>query len=446
MAWKKCRITLQIAAILGGGLGCAAEQTSYTAPESEVSKTPPAVVPMPASEPEADTALAPPPPPSPSPPAPALTPAAKKDQTAATRRARRPGRQGQPLRFGMKPSSIPLGGNVAADRPAPMPLERPLTESAPGGDFAGRDARINHFTHTSEDNLSTFAIDVDTAAYSIARRTLNSNRMPTPSLVRVEEFINYFKYDYEPPAKAGELFSIQADGVRSPVDDSKHLFRVGIQAKVVRNQERLPANVVFLVDTSCSMKSEDKLPLAKRAIHVAVDQLGENDRVALTTYAGGVKLVLPPTNASNKRVIRRAIDGLFNRGGTAMSDGMTLAYQQAASMLRDGAVTRVIVFSDGDANIGATSHSEILRRIQGYVKEGVFLTTVGFGHGNYKDAMMEQLANKGNGNYYYIDSDRMAQRVFSRDFCEDASGCGPRCEDPGGVRQRGGVRLPLGRI
>ncbi len=240
--------------------------------------------------------------------------------------------------------------------------------------------------------------------------------MPTSSLVRVEEFINYFKYDYDPPSGPDNLFSIQADGSLSPVDGEKHLFRVGIQAKPVSAAERLPANIVFLVDTSCSMTSADRLPLAKKALRVAVGQLGENDRVAITTYAGGVSVVLPPTNASNKKIIDRAIDRLTNGGGTAMSSGMELAYKQAIQMVREGAITRVIVFSDGDANIGSTTHEQILKSIEGYVKEGVFMSTIGFGDGNYKDAMMEQLADKGNGNYYYVDSERMAERVFGRDF------------------------------
>jgi Ca-activated chloride channel homolog len=294
--------------------------------------------------------------------------------------------------------------------------QSPMTDSLSGGDFAAREAEINNVELTREDALSTFAIDVDTAAYSIARRTLNADRMPTSSLVRVEEFINYFKYDYDPPRSSDELFSIQADGAKSPVDGEKHLFRVGIQAKVVEEPERLPANIVFLFDTSCSMTSADRLPLAKKAIRTAVARLGEKDKVAITTYAGGVNLVLPPTNASNTKLINRAIDGLTNGGGTAMQSGMELAYKQAMEMVRDGSITRVIILSDGDANIGATSHEEILKSIEGYVKEGVFMSTIGFGDGNYKDATMEQLANKGNGNYYYIDSDRMAERVFGRDF------------------------------
>lgn len=400
MVGKRFVITLQMTT-LAAGVGCAlGKEASTKAGESEKAE----IVAAQATPVEAKEEAPPPP-----------KAAAPQDELMLDMEPPPARKQRRPKRKSSLRSAPATRGPAGTGAVALLPSE-PVTTSAPGGDFKGRDARINDVTYTAEDALSTFAIDVDTAAYSIARRTLNSNRMPTPSLVRVEEAINYFRYDYEPPRRDDELFSIQADGAKSPVDGEKHLLRVGIQSKIVENSERLPANIVFLVDTSCSMTSQDKLPLAKKALEVAVNQLGENDRVAISTYAGNVRLVLPPTNASNKRIIRRAIRGLFNGGGTAMSDGMTVAYKQAAAMLRDGAVTRVIVLSDGDANIGATTHEQILRRIEGYVKEGVFLTTVGFGDGNYKDAMMEQLANKGNGNYYYIDSERMAERVFARDF------------------------------
>lgn len=283
------------------------------------------------------------------------------------------------------------------------------------GDFSEREVpEANAPTLTAQDNLSTFAVDVDTAAYSIARRSLNANRMPTASLVRVEEVLNYFRYDYDAPNDAP--FSIQLDGAQSPVENSKHLLRVGIQARIVEDADRLPSNLVFLVDTSCSMTSGDKLALAKRSLETAVDHLGPKDKVAITTYAGGVRLVLKPTSATNKQVIKRAIRNLRTAGGTAMESGMMLAYKQAASMLAPNTNTRIVVLSDGDANIGSTSHREILKSVRGYVSEGVRLSTIGFGDGNYKDEMMEQLANDGNGNYYYIDSDRMADRVFGRDL------------------------------
>jgi Ca-activated chloride channel family protein len=285
------------------------------------------------------------------------------------------------------------------------------------GEFKVRsDISYNKPTQTNADPLSTFSIDVDTAAYSIARRSLMANQSPTPSLVRVEEMINYFKYNYDAPSN--KPFAIQFDGARSPVDNSKHILRVGIQSKKVSKQNRLPSNIVFLVDTSCSMTSPDKLDLAKSSIRIAVENLGERDKVAITTYAGGVSLVLPPTSASQTHKIFKALDRLQSSGGTAMSSGMQMAYQQAALMLRPETNTRVVVLSDGDANIGAIGHRQMLKQIKGYVSEGVRMTTIGYGDGNYKDETMEQLANKGNGNYYYIDSPRMAARVFGRDLTQ----------------------------
>ncbi len=313
-----------------------------------------------------------------------------------------------------KPDRKRTGRRAAPVSPPPAWVQQ--GGSAPGGDFEARESRINDFTETNQDHLSTFAVDVDTAAYSIARRTLRSNRMPTPSLVRIEEMVNYFQYAYTPPQSDRELFTIQADGTASPIHGNRHILRVGIQAKQVSAQARKPINLVFLVDTSGSMSGRDKLELTKKALSFAVDQLDDRDRVAITTYAGGVRLVLPPTSGAQKAKIKSALNRLRSGGGTAMNSGLKLAYQQASGMLSDDSVTRIIVCSDGDANIGRSSPTQILESIKGYVSEGVLLSTIGFGHGNYKDAMMEKLANRGNGNYYYVDSERQAERVFARDL------------------------------
>lgn len=308
------------------------------------------------------------------------------------------------------------GSGLAYGRRGPAP--DPLAENGSvTGDFEGReDHRISSMRRTAEETTSTFAVDVDTAAYSIARRSLHANRMPTPTLVRVEEFINFFRYDYDAPSR--EAFSIHLDGARSPVDASKHFIRVGLQSKTVSNAERLPTNLVFLMDTSCSMTSGDKLALAKKSMEVALEHLNEKDQVAITTYAGGVSMILPPTRVTdqNRGKILRAMRGLNTSGGTAMASGITFAYQQAAKMLAPNSNTRIIVMSDGDANIGATSPDGILAQVKGYVSEGVRISTIGFGDGNYKDAMMEKIANAGNGNYFYVDSLAHADRVFGRDL------------------------------
>ncbi|MCB9650321.1 MAG: von Willebrand factor type A domain-containing protein [Deltaproteobacteria bacterium] len=380
-----------------------------SAPEMDARASGAAAQPVSAPTPRAPAAEPAPPPPAP------VTTVALATKAGEDRGGTMSGR----LAREAKKDAADTRGPAQAKRPAPSTPAEPAWmaqgASAPGGQFEGREARFNSFTHTDRDALSTFAIDVDTAAYSIARRTLMSERMPTPSLVRVEEMVNYFRYDYPAP-KGEELFSIQADGAAHPFLEDRKLLRVGIQAKEVTELDRRPANLVFLVDTSGSMSSGDKLELTKAALTLAVDRLDARDKVAITTYAGGVNVVLPPTPGNQKQKIKAALRRLRSGGGTAMSSGLELAYQQAAKMLSPDSVTRIIVASDGDANIGSTSPDQILKRIEGYKEEGVFLSTIGFGQGNYKDAMMEQLANRGNGNYYYIDSMRMAQRVFSRDL------------------------------
>jgi Ca-activated chloride channel homolog len=296
-------------------------------------------------------------------------------------------------------------------------VQLPYRPGTTPGVFPSReDAKINPTVDVKRDMLSTFAADVDTAAYSIARRAIRDHHLPNPSLVRVEEFVNYFHYDYEPPAEGEGLFSIEADGARSPVSEGAHLLRIGLQAKIVRDEDRKPANLVFLVDTSCSMTPSDRLPLVKRSLEIAVDHLTAKDRVAITTYAGGVSLVLEPTSGDRTAEIKRAIQSLRNGGGTAMASGLQLAYAQAKTMLRKGAITRIIVCSDGDANIGATTPEAMLAELRSYIREGVTLSTIGYGDGNFRDATMEQLADHGNGNYFYVDDDAQAQRVFGRDF------------------------------
>ena len=274
-----------------------------------------------------------------------------------------------------------------------------------------QDHGVNPWVDTAKDNLSTFAVDVDTASYTIVRRKLDEGTLPPPAAVRVEELVNYFKYAY--PAPDGDRpFSVSADLAPSPFQPGRHVLRIGVATRPVSIAERKPANLVFLVDVSGSMSSEDKLPLAKRALRILVDNLKDGDTVSLVTYAGSTRVVLPPTDLAHRAEILAAIEDLSSGGSTAMASGLELAYQQAARGLRPGAISRVIVLSDGDANVGTSSHEEILASIAGHVKEGVTLSTIGFGMGNYKDALMEQLADKGNGNNYYIDRLDEARRVF----------------------------------
>ncbi|MBA3395085.1 MAG: von Willebrand factor type A domain-containing protein [Deltaproteobacteria bacterium] len=271
----------------------------------------------------------------------------------------------------------------------------------------------NPWTSADKDHLSTFAADVDTASYTIARRKLNEGALPPAAAVRVEEFVNYFDYAFADPT-TGTPFSVIMQAAPSPVNPARHILRVGVATKVKAEEARKPANLVFLVDVSGSMQSPDKLELAKKSLRILTQNLKEGDTVALVTYAGSTRVVLKPTGMQHKARILSALEELTAGGSTAMGSGIDLAYQQAMQGLRPGVTSRVIVLSDGDANVGKATHDDILKLISGRVKEGVTLSTIGFGTGNYKDELMEQLANKGNGNNFYIDSIDAAKKVFEK--------------------------------
>ncbi|HEX8540046.1 MAG TPA: von Willebrand factor type A domain-containing protein, partial [Cystobacter sp.] len=308
-----------------------------------------------------------------------------------------------------------LGGRAVTHQkvvtfPAPRAAPRPPAD--PVSNTEGyRDHGVNPFVSAVEDKLSTFAIDVDTGAYTLARRKIHSGSLPAQEGVRVEEFLNYFRYSYPGPTD-GTPLAVHMDAAPSPYTKGRHLLRVGVQGKQLSVSERKSAHLTFLVDVSGSMSSPDRLPLARRALRMLVDNLRDGDTVALVTYAGNVRVALHPTGMEKKAIIHEAIEALEAGGSTAMASGIDLAYAEAMKTLDGQSVSRVIILSDGDANVGVTSHEEILERIRGYVKEGITVTTVGFGMGNYKDAMMEQLANQGNGNHYYVDSLMAARRIF----------------------------------
>lgn len=271
--------------------------------------------------------------------------------------------------------------------------------------------RVNAWTLTSTDHLSTFAADVDTASYTLARAKLLAGQLPPADSVRVEEWLNYFKYTYPQPERTTPL-GVTMYAAPSPFSPSRVVLRVGVQGRALDVSERKPAHLTFLVDVSGSMSSPERLPLAKKALRLLVDQLRDGDTVALVTYAGGVRLVLPHTDMNHKSQIHAAIEDLSAGGSTAMSSGITLAYTEAVKKLDSKSTSRVLILSDGDANVGATSHEAILKLIEGHVKEGVTVTTVGFGMGNYKSVLMEQFADKGNGNHFYVDSMLAAKRIF----------------------------------
>jgi len=270
------------------------------------------------------------------------------------------------------------------------------------------DYGINDFVDTETDPLSTFSVDVDTGSYTWGRNRILYNSLPEPEQVRVEEYINYFRMDYPKPTDTP--FAAIMNVVPSPFRDQYYILRVGIQGKDVPVTDRLPWNLTFLVDVSGSMAS--RIELVKESLKVLVEAMEQGDQISLCTYAGAVRTVLSPTGVAQKNNIINAIDKLYTGGGTAMADGITNAYNVNMSGYMTGAVNRVLVCSDGDANIGSTSFEDILEQIQNEVSQGITLSTIGFGIGNYNDVMMEQLADNGNGNYFYIDSISEAERIF----------------------------------
>ena len=294
---------------------------------------------------------------------------------------------------------------------APAPVQyAPRSEPVTTGNTHVAE-RPNPFTLTSEDTLSTFAVDVDTASYTLFRRSVNGGALPPKDSVRVEEWVNYFKYRLPAPTQGD--FRVDLEGAPSPFTEGRHLVKVGLQGRKIGKSQRKPTHLVFLADTSGSMNSPDKLPLAQQAMKLMVDGLNEQDTVALVTYAGSVRDVLPPTPASERQKLFEAIDSLTSGGGTAMGDGLKTAYEHAAKKAGPNAVARVVVLTDGDTNLGQFQTADaMLESVRGYVQEGVTLSTIGFGMGNYRDDLMERLANKGNGNSFYIDSEKEARRVF----------------------------------
>ena len=270
----------------------------------------------------------------------------------------------------------------------------------------------NEFKRVEDHPLSTFSIDVDTASYSMLRRMLvEQGRMPPPGAVRLEELINYFDYGYSPP-QDGQPFATHIGAARCPWNEKHNLVRIGLKGRIVDRTERDAANLVFLLDVSGSMRRPNKLPLLKNAMQMLVENLNEKDRVAIVVYAGASGLVLPSTVCADKQKILDALERLQAGGSTNGGAGIRLAYATAAANFIEGGVNRVILCTDGDFNVGTTNQSELVNMIEKKAKEGVFLTVLGFGMGNYKDSTLEILADKGNGNYGYIDTKAEAKKLL----------------------------------
>jgi len=313
-------------------------------------------------------------------------------------------------------SAAKMAPIIRSPEPAvfPPPTALPQLEDFNREAYAHLDE--NPFVPVADDPLSTFSIDVDTASYSNLRRLLREGRREIPKgAIRIEEMVNYFRYRYRQPGKEHPL-AMDVETTGCPWTPEHRLARVALQARTLGLAERKPSNLVFLIDSSGSMRSEDKIGLLKEAYKLLIDNLDDRDKVAIVTYAGSAGLVLPSTTANNRITLKFAVEQLNAGGTTAGGAGIKLAYKTARENFIEDGNNRVILATDGDFNVGVTSESELVDLIKKEAKSGVFLTVLGFGTGNYQDARMEALSNHGNGNYAYIDSMREARKVFLTDL------------------------------
>ncbi len=273
----------------------------------------------------------------------------------------------------------------------------------------------NPFVGVSNNPLSTFSIDVDTASYSNVRRFINEGQLPPKDAVRLEEMINYFTYDY--PQPTGKTpFSISTEIAEAPWNPTHKLVQIGLQGKRISTESLPPSNLVFLVDVSGSMDNLNRLPLVKSSLRLLVNELRAKDRVSIVVYAGNAGLVLPSTPGNQKNKILNAIDKLQAGGSTAGGEGIQLAYKIARENLIKSGNNRVILATDGDFNVGISSETELVRLIEKERDQGIFLTVLGVGMGNLQDSKMEQIADKGNGNYAYIDNLLEAKKVLVKEM------------------------------
>lgn len=328
------------------------------------------------------------------------------------------------------PEAAPVTANTGANVKAAPPSLRAESKMAPAAErqvLAPASAPASElnteryaqfteqpFTLAQRTPLSTFAVDVDTASYSNVRRLLRAGQAVDPGAVRVEEMINYFTYDYPAP-DAGQPFSVTTEVSHAPWAPEHQLILVGLQGRQVAPAALPPRNLVFLIDVSGSMEDQNKLPLLKQSFGKLLDTLGERDRVAIVVYAGASGLVLPSTPATDRAAIESALERLSAGGSTNGAAGIELAYDVAKRHAVPGGINRVILATDGDFNVGTTSESALTALIEEKREQGVSLTTLGFGMGNYNDTTLERLADNGNGNYAYIDTLEEAQKVLVRE-------------------------------
>ena len=319
-------------------------------------------------------------------------------------------------------SASPVQAMMVAPPPPPPPpppapgLRAPDPQHMPYYQDVGRDrftsVAPNPFRDVRQEPVSTFSIDVDTASYSFVRASLNRNVLPQPAAVRAEEMINYFPYRYPAPRSAAEPFASTVAVIPSPFTAGRKLVRIGIRGYAIERTARPRANLVFLIDTSGSMNEPNKLPLVRQSLAMLLDQLAPEDRVAIVTYAGSAGTALEPTPARDKARIRAVLDQLGAGGSTAGAEGIRQAYALAAQNLDPSGVNRVILATDGDFNVGITDPEELKGFVQREREKGVFLSVLGYGMGNYNDALMQALAQNGNGAAAYIDTIGEARKAL----------------------------------
>ncbi len=287
-------------------------------------------------------------------------------------------------------------------------------------------ASANPIRQVADAPVSTFSIDVDTAAYSNVRRKLNIGYLPPQDSVRVEEMLNYFDYGYQRPATLSEPFAVSTTIVPSPWSNDRKLMHIGVQGYEIPTDRLPPLNLVLLIDTSGSMTSPDRLPMAKRAMDMLIEKMGSRDRIAIVAYAGSAGAVLKPVDGSQKLRIRCALDHLSAGGSTAGGEGLQLAYALARKNFDPKSVNRVVLLTDGDFNVGVSTPDRMRDLVSEQRKSGVYLSVYGFGQGNYRDDMMQSLAQNGNGTAAYVDTIDEARRLFLTDF---AKGMFPIADD-----------------
>jgi Ca-activated chloride channel family protein len=337
-------------------------------------------------------------------------PASESDSIIVTANRRAETVQGVPVIVNVAPAESQITGKSMA----PSVQFEPRFPMPPP--YIGRDrftaVAQNAFKVAREEPVSTFSIDVDTASYAWVRAALNQNLLPQPASVRTEELLNYFPYDYAPPRSTQQPFSTNVAVFPSPWAPGRKLIRIGIKGYQIQKATRPHANLVFLIDTSGSMQAPNKLPLVKQSLDLLINQLDLDDRVAIVTYAGSAGTALEPTPASRKEKIRAVIDRLGAGGSTAGAEGIRQAYALASESFEEQGVNRVILATDGDFNVGITNQEELKGFIERERAKGIFLSVLGFGMGNYNDALMQALAQNGNGTAAYIDTINEARKTL----------------------------------